>query len=129
MEKEFQEFVKNNFGLEIRRKKRIIFRSKDAGIKGFLKFIKKYGRRFENLTVFDKKVGNAVALLSVYIKAKEVFAVIGSRTAQKTLKKFKIKFHFKKTIPRILNIKGNDICPLEKLSHLKTPEEFYELVK
>jgi len=125
----FERFVKSDFGLEIYSKEKLIFRSKKESISGLLTFIKKHGRKTRNLIIFDKKVGNAVALLSVYIRAKEVFGVVGSKSAEKTFKKFKIKPHFLKTIPRILNKKETDICPLEKLSFSKTPKEFYGLVK
>lgn len=115
--------------MEIWSGNKVIFRSKKEGIKGLLEFIKKSKKFPKNSIVFDKKVGNAVALLSAYIGAKGVFGVVGSKSAEKTFKKFKIKFHFLKTIPRILNKKGTDICPLEKLSSLKTPEEFCDSVK
>lgn len=148
MKKEFEKFTKSEFGLEIWSKEKLIFRSKKESISGLLEFItefshsenegkeenevlfaKKNKKSAKDLTVFDKKVGNAVALLCVYFGAKEIFAVVGSKSAQKTFKKFKIKFHFLKTIPHILNKKGTDICPLEKLSFSKTPKEFYGLVK
>lgn len=144
----FENFIRSDFGLEIWSKEKLIFRSKKEGIKGLSEFITEFSRsenegKEENkvlfakknkksakdLIIFDKKVGNAIALLSVYIGAKEVFGVVGSKSAKKTFKKYKIKFHFLKTILRILNKKGTDICPLEKLSFLKTPKEFYDLVK
>lgn len=134
----FERFVKSNFGLEIYSKEKLIFRSRKESIQGLLKFIKKSksfpkdltpirNKFLTGLTVFDKKVGNAVALLCVYLNAKEVFGVVGSKSAQKTFKKFKIKFHFLKTIPNILNKKGNDICPTEKMSFGKTPTAFLKL--
>jgi len=125
----FERFAKSDFGLEIYSKEKLIFRSKKEGIKGLLEFIKKNKKSVKDLIIFDKKVGNAVALISVYIGAKGVFGVVGSKSAEKTFKKFKIKSYFLKTIPRILNKKGTDICPLEKLSFSKTPKEFYGLVK
>ena len=145
---EFKKFAESQFGLEIRStpletcaghrtqphelrgmfltgsKNKVIFRSKKENIFGLLEFIKKYGRRCQNLIVFDKKIGNAIALLCAYLKVKEVYGFIGSKPAKKTLKKFKIKFYFSKTIPYILNQKGTDICPMEKLSFSKTPEMF-----
>ncbi len=129
MKKEFEKFIKSDFGLEIWHQEKIIYRSKKEGISGLLEFIKKRGRKIRNLTVFDKKVGNAVALLCVFLGAKEVYGATGSNLAKKTLKKFKIKFHFSKTIPYILNQKGTDICPMEKMSLKKTPEIFLDLLK
>ncbi|MDP2930062.1 MAG: DUF1893 domain-containing protein [bacterium] len=137
MNERFKKFVENDFALEIYhenssrgvktgQKEKLIFRSRQNKVKGLLKFIKKYGKRFKNLTVFDTRVGNAAALLIVYIGAREAFAKIGSISARKTFKKFKIKYHFLQTIPHILNKKGDGLCPLEKLSFSKTPEEFLE---
>ncbi len=129
MKKAFEKFLKSNFNLEIWSKEKIIFRSKKEGIEGFLEFIKKLKKPTQNLIVFDKKVGNAVALLCVYVGAKEVYSAVGSKLAVKTFKKFKIKFYFLKTIPRILNKKSTDTCPLEKLSYSKTPQAFLDLLK
>jgi len=129
MKNNFKNFLKSKFNLEIWAENKIIFRSKKKGIKGFLDFIKKPKKKFKNLIVFDTKVGNAVALLCVFIKAKEVYGKIGSKIAKKTLKKFKIKFYFLKTIPFILNKEKKDFCPLEKLSILKNPKAFYKLLK
>ncbi len=129
MEKEFKDFEVSDFTLEIRNKKKIIFRSEKEGILGLLDFIKKYGGRFKNLIIFDRVIGNAAALLCVYLKAKEVCGLIGSKAAKKTLKKFKINFYFKKTIPNILNKNKDDLCPLERLSILKTPEEFLDCLE
>jgi len=124
MKKQFEEFSKGKFNLFIFSGGKLIFKSKKEGISGLIFFIKKYGRRFNNLVIFDTKVGNAVALLCAYLKVKKIYGLVGSRSAVKTLKKFKIKYFFKKTITRILNKRGTDICPMEKLSSDKTPEEF-----
>ena len=140
MIKEFEKFIKSQFGLEILTGGKAIFRSKKNGIQGLLEFIKKKKKSTKNLTplrnkfltgltVFDKKVGNAVALLCVYLKAREVYGVIGSKTAEKTLKENKIKIHFLKTIPNIINKDETDICPMERMSLSKTPEEFLDLLK
>lgn len=129
MEKEFKNFETSEFTLEIRSGKKRIFRSKKEGVRGLIDFIKKYGRRFKNLIIFDRVIGNAAALLFAYLKAKEVYGIIVSDLAKETLNKFKIKYYFKKTIPNILNKKETDICPLEKLSFQKTPEEFLVALK
>jgi len=129
MNKEFEKFAKSDFGLEIWAGGKAVFSSKKEGIKGILEFIKKKKRTTKDLIVFDKKVGNAVSLLCVYLKAKKVYGVVGSQSAGKTLKKNKIKFHFSKTIPNILNKYETDLCPMEKMSLKKTPEIFLDLLK
>ena len=80
--------------------------------------------------IFDKIVGQAVALLAAYLKAREVYGGTGSELAAKALEKYKIKFYFQKTIPNILNQDKTGLCPFEKLSIDKSPTEFYNcLVK
>jgi len=134
--------------LEIWSGNKVIFRSKKEGIQGLLEFIDRasiYGsegkeenevlfaeksKRFpKNLIVFDKKVGNAVALLCAYLGVKEIYGAIGSELAKKTLKEFNVKYYFLKTIPNILNKDETDLCPMEKLSFSKTPKEFLDLLR
>jgi len=129
MKKLFEEFPKGQVKLVIFSAGKPIFKSKKDGISGLLFFIKKYGKRFKNLVIFDTKVGNAVALLCVYLKVKEIYGVVGSKSAGKTLRKFRIKYFFRKTIVNVLNKKGTGICHMEKLSSGKTPKEFYRSVK
>jgi len=126
MKKEFERFFFSNLTLQIWLGEKLIFKSKKEGVRGLVEFIKKYRRRYKNLIAFDKVVGNAAALLFVYLKVKEVYGIIGSNLAKKTLRKYKIKFYFKKTISNILNKEKTDICPMEKISKTKTPEGLYK---
>ncbi len=134
MRQKFEEFLKSSWGLELclpagRQGLKIIFRSKKSGVKGLLDFIKESGEKRAGLIIFDKIVGQAVVLLAVYLKAKEVYGGTGSELAVNALEKYKIKFYFQKTVPNILNRDKTDLCPLEKLSIDKTPEEFYNSLK
>lgn len=129
MGKQFKKFLLSHFSLEIWSGKKIVFHSKEDGVKGLLKFIRQNNKHFRDFIVFDTKAGNAVALLCAYLKIKTIYSAVGSKIAKKTFKKFKIKFHFLKIIPNILNKTGTDICPMEKLSLSKTPKEFYDSMR
>lgn len=129
MKKQFEKFLKTAWGLEVWAENEIIFRSKKSGVLGLLDFIKKHGRKHKNIVIFDKIVGQGVALLAAYLRAKEVYGKTGSRLAAKSLKGYKIKFYFHKTVPNILNKKKTDLCPIEKLSFTKTPKQFYDNLK
>ncbi len=129
MKKQFDKFLKTAWGLEVWAENRIIFRSKKSGVLGLLDFIKKHGRKRKDIIIFDKIVGQGVALLAAYLKVQAIYGKIGSRLAAKSLRGYKIKFYFKKTVPNILNKKKTDLCPLEKLSFTKTPEQFYDNLK
>ena len=126
MKTEFEKFVKNDLGLEIWSGNKVIFFSKKESVRGLLEFIEKYGKQYKDLIIFDKKVGNAVALLCAYLDAKEIYGKVGSELAAKTLKEFNIKYYFSKTIPNILNKDETDLCPMEKMSSSKTPESFLD---
>lgn len=129
MLKKFETFAKSSLTLQVWHNGKIILKSKKEGIKGLLDFAKKHDRKFDDLIVFDKVIGNAAALLCVYLGAKEIYAFLGSKPAKKTLKKYKTKFYFKKTIPNILNKTKTDLCPMEKLSKRKTPVQFLSALK
>lgn len=129
MEKNFQKFLKSGWGLEICRWNEIIFRSKKSGVRGLLDFVNEQGEKREGVIIFDKIVGRAIALLAAYLKAKEVYGGTGSELGDRTLEKYKIKFYFQKIVPNILNRDKTDLCPMEKLSLDKTPEEFYNSLK
>ncbi len=96
---------------------------------GLLDFIKKRGRKYKDLVIFDKIVGQGVALLAVHLGAKEVYGGTGSRLAAKALGRYKIKFYFAKTVRNILNRDKTDLCPFEKLSFDKNPQEFYSCLR
>lgn len=125
MRRQFEKFLKSSWGLEIWTEEKVIFRSKKSGVKGLLDFIKKYNKRGRGIIIFDKIVGQGAALLAAYLKVKAVYGKTGSKLAAKTLRKFKIKFYFQEICANILNKEKTDLCPLEKLSFSKTPEEFY----
>jgi hypothetical protein len=95
-----------------------------------------FKRNLKNLTVFDRIVGRAVALLFVYLSKdssqksgnlKKVLGVTGSEKAEEVLKKYEIPFHFLKTVPYIANREKTGPCPFEELSVAKTPEEFWKI--
>jgi hypothetical protein len=74
-------------------------------------------------------MGNAAALLSVKANSLEVYSPLGSQLAIKTLENYNIKYHLTRIVPYIQNPKGEDMCPMERLSLNKDPEEFYQAIK
>lgn len=128
MKKEFEKFLGGAWGLEVWSGEKVIFRSKKSGVIGLLDFIKKNGRKHKDIVIFDKIVGQGVALLAAFLKAKAVYGITGSRLAAKRLKSFGIKFYFQKTVPNILNKDRTDLCPLEKISLGKDPLEYCRIL-
>jgi len=86
-------------------------------------------RKQESAVIFDKIMGNAAALLSVRAKGKEVYSPLGSQIAVRTLDRYGISYHINEIVPYIQKPGQEDMCPMEKLSLHKGPEEFYNVVK
>lgn len=126
MLKEFKKFSQGKNFLQIWSGQKIVFESQKNGVAGLLDFIAQNIKKFPDLIIFDTKVGRAAALLCAYLGAKEVYSLVGSELAAETLNDFQIKFYFYKTVPNILNKDETDLCPLEKKSLGKTPQEFYK---
>jgi hypothetical protein len=81
------------------------------------------------VTVYDKIMGNAAALLSVLAGVREVYSPLGSEFAIETLKKNNIRYHLDEVVSCILRDDGQGMCPMEQLSLGKEPEEFYREMK
>ena len=79
--------------------------------------------------MFDKIVGGAAALLSIKAGCHKVYSPLGSQLAIKTLDRYGIRYHFAEIVPFIQKPGGEDMCPMERLSIGKAPEEFLEVMK
>ena len=94
----------------------IIFRSKSDRLKPLIACIKKRKKEMREGIVFDKVVGRAAAILLSHARVKEVWTPVISRGGRMILQKNKIKASFGKEVENIMNQKGDDLCPMEKLS-------------
>jgi len=125
----FKEFLAGGDTLRIYHGEKLIFSSQKERLMPLMEYLKEHSPAKEPVVIFDKVIGNAAACLAVKANAKEVFSPLGSELGIKTLEKFKIKYHFKKTVPFIMRDDGADLCPMEKLSSNKTPDQFYTQMK
>jgi len=122
----FSQFLVSNDKLRVYRGDRLIFTSSRDGLLSLLEYIDKFSPYEKDVTVFDRVVGNAAALLLRRIFCREVYSLLGSELAVRTLRCFGIGYHFTEIVPYIQNHSQDDMCPMEKLSLSKSPEEFYE---
>ena len=65
---------------------------------------------------------------AVKANCREVYSPLGSEIAVRTLEKYGIKYQINEIIPYIQKADRKEMCPMEKLSLDKSPEEFYEAV-
>ena len=125
----FRQFMDSGNTLWVYHDGKLIFSSNKERLSPLLDYIHSFVPKMKGVTVFDVVVGNAAALLLKKASCLEVYSPLGSQFAAQTLRQQGMKFHFSKTVPHILNEPGNDICPMEKLSLGKRPEEFYRILK
>ena len=94
-----------------------------------MKYIELFASSHQKVTVYDKVMGNAAALLSIKAGCQEVGSPLSSEVTIKTLDKYGIKSHFNEIIPFIKKAGSEEMCPMEKLSLDKDPESFYQAMK
>ena len=123
----FREFLESSNSLWVYKDGRRLFTSSKSGILPLLEYVETLAPYHRQITVFDKVVGNAAALLSIKAAVEEVYSPLGSELAAKTLRDYDVKYHFSETAPYIQNRSQDDMCPMEKLSIDRSPEEFFEL--
>ena len=121
----FSEFLKGGDTLRVYHQGRLVFSSAKPGVLPLLEYAS-FAPREKGVTVFDRVVGNAAALLLSRVSCREVYSPLGSQLAGETLRSYGISYQFTETVPFIQNQKQEDMCPMEKLSLGKAPEEFYQ---
>jgi len=126
----YQQFLASDDTLWVLNDSKCIFFSKKYLLVPLLEYIQQSVPEYTEVTVFDRIMGNAAALLSVKACAKEVWSPKGSEYAIKTLSKFNIEYHIDEIVPFIQARDGVNMCPMEKLSISGnySPDEFYKEV-
>ena len=122
----FSEFLASSDTLRVYSKDKLIFASSKDGLLSLLEYTSRFSRCRGDVTVFDRVVGNAAALLLTRISCREVYSPLASELALKTLRHFGIGYHITEIVPHIRGRGQESMCPMEKLSLNKNPEEFYE---
>ena len=100
--------------------------SNDRGVAPLMKLLKEDNTQLKDAMIADKVIGKAAALLMVYAKVKEVYTPTISTHALQVFKNNNIEIHYDKEVERIVNRKGDGLCPMETLCmYIENPEEAY----
>jgi len=121
-------FETSNWTFALVKNGKIIYRSKKEGLRPLLFCLKEKRDKLQNATVYDKIIGRAAACLMIYGRVKSVMTPTISRSAIAEFKKHKIAVTCRSTTGKIMNKKGDDLCPMEKLSQNKKPEQFARMM-
>ena len=124
----FNRFLTGSDTLQVYKGSKLLFASNKDRLLPLLEYIDRFAH-YHQVVIFDKIMGNAAALLAVKASCREVYSPLGSQLAIKTLDKYHIKYHLTETVPCIQKANGEDMCPMEKLSMNREPEEFYKLIR
>jgi len=125
----FRAFLASDDTLRVYEDGTLVYSSKKDRLLPLMEYIA--GREADSrpVTVFDKIMGNAAALLAVRAGCSEVYSPLGSDLAVTTLDAYGVRHHLASTVPYILRDDGTDLCPMEQLSIGKGPDDFYLALK
>ena len=99
------------------------YTSYDRGVKPLLTLLQS-NRSFSGAFAADKCVGAGAAHLYVLLGIRAVWANVISASAIEVLKNNQIEVYYDKSVPYIINRKGDGMCPIENaVSGAKTSEE------
>ncbi len=121
-------FQDKNWSFVLIKKDKIVYRSKKQGLLPLIFCLKRNRQTMKGALVFDKIIGRAAALLLIYARVKKIMTPVITMQALKILRKNKTKVNYGKIIVKVLNKKGRDLCPMEKLSQGKSAKEFYKMM-
>ena len=121
--------LKENHTLVIYKNNASVITSNDRGVNSLIKLIKEDKSQLSGSLIADKVIGKAAALLMIYAGVKEIYAPIISKPALQTLLKHNVKVYYDKEVERIINRKGDGLCPMETLClDIEKPDEAYLLL-
>ena len=97
----FDDFLISKNTLQVYKGNRLLFASGKGRLVPLLEYIDRFTPHQKDVTVFDRIVGNAAALLLKKALCSRVYSPLGSELAVKTLSSYGIKYHFTKVVPCI----------------------------
>lgn len=99
----------------------------DNGIKPVISKLNEDLHFFNGLSVADKIVGKASAMLLTLSGVNEVYAEILSVSGKEIFEKYGIKYEYGQLVDYIVNRKGDGMCPMEEtVKDINDLHEAYE---
>ena len=116
---------KENYTLVVVKNGEVIFTSTDKGIKPMYTLVKTMEDDVKDASIADKVIGRGAALLSQYLKIKEVYAQLISKGAIEILEQNDIKYSFLNVCEAIKNRDHSGLCPIENIALDKTDSRIF----
>ena len=124
----YEEFVSSTNTLRVYEDDLLVFSSSEERLLALLEYIEVSASAHQSIVILDKVMGNAAALLAIKARCREVQSPLGSKLAIETLDKYAIKHYIEQVVPYIQQDHREEMCPMERLSIGKNPEEFYLVI-
>ena len=122
--------IDNNYTIVIQMVNGNIYTSTERGVKPLLMILTENASQLEGASVADKVIGKAAALLMAKGKIKEAYTPIISTPALEVFHNHNISVVFDKEVERIVNRKGDRLCPMESLCiGIDNPDEAFFAIK
>ena len=122
--------LKENHTIVIYKSDASVVVSDDRGVAPLMKLLKENKEQLRDSMIADKVIGKAAALLMVYAGVKEVFTPTISVPAIEAFEKHDVKITYDKVVERIINRKGDGLCPMETLClNVENPEEAFDVIR
>jgi len=128
-ERGFGEFLASSDTLRVYQEDRLLFTSNKGRLLPLLDYLERFAASHQGVVIWDKVTGNAAALLSIKAGCREIRSRLGSELAVETLRQYGISCRITMIVPYIRQAHGDEMCPMERLSIGKGPDEFYEALK
>lgn len=125
----FNKFLTSGDTVRVYECSQLIFSSNKGRLLPLIEYIEWFAPHHRQVAILDKIMGNAAALLSIKAGCQKIYSPLGSQLAIKTLDKYSIEYNLTEVVPYIQTPDGQDMCPMERLSLDKEPEEFWQLLK
>ena len=130
MDKARDILLKTDCSIVVIKNNSILSQKKGNGIKPIMEIIEELGPELKDSIIGDRILGKASALLCVYSEVSGVYSIQATKTGIAVLIRAGIPGETDEMIPYIKNMKGDDICPFEKiLINIDSPEEAYTVLK
>ena len=122
--------LKENHTIVIYKSDASVIVSDDRGVAPLMKLLNEDKEQLRDSMIADKVIGKAAALLMVYAGVKEVFTPTISVPAVEVFEKYNVKITYDKVVERIINRKGDGLCPMETLClNVENPEEAFDVIR
>lgn len=92
-----------------------LYTSTERGVAPMLEFIDS-GTNLRGFSAADKVIGKAAAMLFCHAEVAEVYADVMSKAAADFLSERNIPFSYGKLTAKIINRRGDGICPMEQVT-------------